>query len=270
MGGASEGSDERPGALRAVAILPARIASTRLPRKMLLAETGLPLFVHSARNAERCAALSEVVVACDDDEVERTGREHGLRMVRTRPEHASGTDRVLEAFEALGGHWDVVLNVQADEPELDPEDLEVLVDAFRDAAVETATLAAPLEDPELLVTPSVVKVVTDARGDALYFSRSPLPSSSHARPGAARPETLARRHLGVYGFRPDALRAFCALGEGALERSESLEQLRWLEAGHRMRVRPARRAASGIDTRNDYEAFVARHLGRVEATTQDR
>ena len=270
MSGASEGTGHEPGALRAVAVLPARIASTRLPRKMLLAETGLPLFVHSARNAERCGALAAVVVACDDDEVERVGREHGLTMVRTRPEHASGTDRVLEAFEGLDGSWDVVLNVQADEPELDPEDLEVLVTAFEEDAVEAATLAAPLEDPELLVTPSVVKVVTDAHGDALYFSRSPLPSASHARPGAVAPQTLSRRHLGVYGFRPSALRAFCALGESALERSESLEQLRWLEAGRRMRVQPARRAASGIDTRNDYEAFVARHGRRAGAATQER
>lgn len=254
----------QPSALRALVVLPARIASTRLPRKMLLAETGLPLFVHSARNAAECALVSKVVVACDDPEVQKIGEGLGIEMIPTRPEHPSGTDRVREAFMKVGGTWDVVLNVQADEPDLDPRDLSTLIEVFHDSDVQAATLGAPLTDPEEMLSPSVVKVVSDSSGDALYFSRSPIPSSSHSREGAPSPMQAARRHVGVYAFRPEALVRFCDLPVGLIEQTENLEQLRWLEAGHKMRVQPARRAARGIDTRTDYEAFVARWTGALK------
>jgi len=249
---------ERP---RALAIVPARLGSTRMPRKMLRRDTGAYLFEHTARNAERARAIARVVLATDADEILAAAREVGIDAIATSPEHPSGTDRVNEAYGKLGETFDVVVNVQGDEPELPPADLDLLVAAFDDPDVEIATLCAPIETREEALAPSVVKVVRDARGDALYFSRSVVPSFEHPsrppRPGAPGLAAVLR-HVGVYAFRPAALREFCALPVGALETTESLEQLRWLEAGRRLRVLVVARSTPGIDTEQDYAAFVAR------------
>jgi len=252
---------------RAVAIVPARLGSRRLPRKMLLEETGACLFEHTVLNARRSTALERVVVATDSEELVARARAAGIDAVMTSEDHVSGTDRVHEALLGLEGVWDVVINVQGDEPELDPADLSRLVGAFEDPEVQVATLSGPLEDPEELRAPQVVKVVTDGRGDALYFSRAPIPYSPGAgesafsrREGPAATGSLGpcRRHVGVYAFRPAALAEFCALPPGTLEQSENLEQLRWLEAGKRMRVVESSHVPLGIDTRADYDAFVQR------------
>ncbi|MAF65965.1 MAG: 3-deoxy-manno-octulosonate cytidylyltransferase [Planctomycetes bacterium] len=243
-----------PSALRAVAIIPARLDSNRLARKMLLAETGRALFAHPAEAVAACGAIGRVVVATDSDEIVAAAAAEGIEALLTDPAHACGTDRVKEALDLLGEEPDVVVNVQGDEPEIAGADLESLVGAFADPRVEVATLAAPLGDEELARARDVVKVVMDAAGDALYFSRSPIPDRSHARAGARAPSW---RHIGVYAFRPAALARFCALPAGALETTESLEQLRWLEAGGRMRVLEAARAPAGIDTAEDYARFVA-------------
>lgn len=250
-----------PPSPRAVAVVPARLGSTRLERKMLLAETGLPLFAHTARRAALAPAVTRVVVATDSCEVLEAARHAGLEAVATRADHPSGTDRVLEALEALdtGGETPpVVLNVQGDEPEIDPDDLTALVAAFADPEVEVATLAAELASPAEAACEDTVKVVCDQDGWALYFSRAPIPHIGRARPGADQAAPPWRRHVGVYAFRHEALRRFCALPVGRLERLENLEQLRWLEAGLSMRVVAARSAPPGIDTRADYDAFVAR------------
>lgn len=249
-----------PRTLRAVAIVPARLGSTRLPRKMLLRETGRPLFEHTARNLERCDAIERVVVATDSREILDAARAAGIEALSTSASHPSGTDRVDEAARSLaerGERFDVVVDVQGDEPDVDPSDLARLVACFSDPAVEVATLASNIESEEEARSPSVVKVVLDARGDALYFSRSLVPNRAHARPGA-RTDPPWRRHVGVYAFRPAALERFAALAPSELEELESLEQLRWLEAGGKMRVVEATHVPRGIDTRADYDAFVAR------------
>lgn len=261
--------DEAPDhAQRAVAIVPARLASTRLPRKMLLRETGRYLFEHTVLNARRSPFLERVVLAADDEEVLAAARSVGIEAVATSPAHPSGTDRVAEAHAELrrrgAGPWDVILNVQGDEPELPLEDIAALVAAFRDPAVEIATLSAPLRDEAEALDPSVVKVVSDRAGDALYFSRAPIPALAPGlapdRAGGSRGPALAlaRRHVGVYAFRPPALERFCGLPRSALERAESLEQLRWLESGRRMRVVKAERSTVGIDTAEHYALFMAR------------
>lgn len=246
------------GPVRAVALIPARLASTRLPRKMLLDETGFPLVVHTARNVAATGVFARVAVAIDSDEVEQAVRAHGFEAIRTRIEHPSGTDRVREAWEVLersGERADVLVGVQGDEPDLEADDLARLVAAFADPSVEMATLCAPLDDERAFEAKSVVKVVRDARGDALYFSRAPIPAAGHDRADSATP---VLRHVGVYAYRPQALVRFTELARGVLEIRESLEQLRWLEAGFRMRVVDARRAPRGIDTLEDYRDFVAR------------
>jgi len=245
----------------ALAVVPARLASTRLPRKMLLRESGAYLFQHTVENVRRCGALERVVLATDSDEIARAADGVGIEVVRTSSAHPSGSDRVHEAHAILlergEGPWPVVVNVQGDEPELPAGDLVALVDAFSDPSVEIATLATPLDDPDEIADPGVVKVVVDRRGDALYFSRAPLPALHAAAEAVDGPRS--HRHLGVYAFRPAALTRFCTLPRGRLEALEGLEQLRWLEAGLRLRVvRADHVGRPGIDTRDHYEAFLRR------------
>ncbi len=244
-----------PPHLRTIAILPARLASTRLPRKMLLAETGSPLVVHSARNVQGCAAIERVVVATDSPEIVEAAHSAEVEVLLTSAEHPSGTDRVQEALQLIGADFEVVINVQGDEPDVAAIDLERLAAAFVDAEVDMATLCVPITSESEWRDPSVVKVVCGSSGDALYFSRAPIPADDHARAGA---QQRRLRHVGVYAFRPAALRRFCALPAGDLETQENLEQLRWLEAGGRLRVLEATHTPRGIDTRDDYEEFVAR------------
>jgi 3-deoxy-manno-octulosonate cytidylyltransferase (CMP-KDO synthetase) len=261
VSGSASGSADR----RALAVVPARLGSTRLPRKMLLRDSGRYLFEHTVLGVRRARALARVVLATDSEEILAAARAVGVEALLTSSAHQSGTDRVHEAFEQLeaagAGPFDVVLNVQGDEPEVDGAILDPLVAAFADPAVELATLCTPLTDPVAAQDPSVVKVVLDRAGDALYFSRSLLPGS--APQGGSAPRGPWLRHLGVYAFRPAALRAFCALPRGALELRESLEQLRWLEAGRRLRVLETAEGPTGIDTPEHYRSFVERTRARA-------
>lgn len=247
------------GSSRALAIIPARLESQRLARKMLLRAGDRALFAHTAHNVIASGAFARVIVATDSTEIADEARREGLEACLTSPDHQSGSDRAAEVWRKLsaqGESADVIVNVQGDEPELDPCDCAALVRAFDDPALEAATLAAPLEDPSEAALPSVVKVVCNRDGDALYFSRAPIPARGHSAPEGG--SAVHRRHVGVYAFRPEALLRFCALPRGELERHESLEQLRWLEAGRRMRVVAASRAPQGIDTMHDFEQFSAR------------
>ena len=240
---------------------------------MLLRDSGRYLFEHTVRNAARAASIERVVLATDAEEIVAAAAQVGIEARLTSPDLASGTDRVHAALQGLVDEGEslpeVVVNVQGDEPELAPEDLDRLVAAFVDGGVEIATLCAPIASPEEAAEPSVVKVVRDRRGDALYFSRSPIPALDHPtrppRPGAPGLGAYLR-HIGVYAFRPAALAEFCALPPGDLETTESLEQLRWLEAGRSMRLVAATRTTFGIDTEADYAAFVARRLENTEPT----
>jgi len=248
--------------LRALAVVPARLGSTRLPRKMLLRESGRCLFEHTVLGVRRSRLLDRVVLATDSEEILAAARDADIEALLTSAQHVSGTDRVNEAHGKLlaagQGPWDVVLNVQGDEPELDGAELDPLIRAFADPAVELATLSVPLQDSEALADPAVVKVVLDRDGDALYFSRAVIPAS----PSGARAAGPYRRHVGVYAFRPAALARFCALPRGTLEAAESLEQLRWLEAGGSIRVLETARGSVGIDTPEQYAGFLARERSR--------
>ncbi len=262
-----------PVQVRALAVVPARLGSQRLPRKMLLDRTGRPLVVHTVQNLLRARSLARVVVATDSEEIAAAVARAGFEALSTSIEHASGTDRVFEALEQLGrGHWDVVVNVQGDEPELEVADIDALVAQFTDPTVRAATLCGRLESPDQARAPQVVKVVRDARGDALYFSRAAIPfqpsgdGAAYSRSDAPAWTSVVRRHIGVYALRPEALARFVSLPRGELERIENLEQLRWLEAGERMRVVEAVSTPLGIDTQLDYDAFVERVL-RARAST---
>lgn len=239
--------------MRVLAVVPARLASSRFPRKVLADATGTPLVQHVVERARR-ASVNDVLVAADSAEVADALARFGTRVVLTDPDLPSGTDRVAAATR--GTDYDVVVNVQGDEPELDPRVIDAVVAALGDADVSTA--AAPLAEADA-GDANRVKVVVGLVGRALYFSRSPIPFWRDRDP-AARPNY--RLHLGLYAYRPAFLQRFAALPPTPLERAEKLEQLRALEHGFSIAVADVPDAGhGGIDTPEQYAAFVRRHRG---------
>ena len=235
-------------------LIPARLASTRLPRKPLLDIAGLPMVVRVARRAALSGAR-RVVVAADSLEIVDTCQAHGVDVVLTRDDHPSGSDRLAEACRQLGlDGGDVVVNVQGDEPLIDPglvARCAGLLDEREDCSVATA--AHPIDRIEDFRNPNVVKVVLDASARALYFSRAPIPWWRDA-PEAAVPASQPRplRHIGLYAYRAGFLRRFPQLEPAALERAEALEQLRVLWHGHAIAVHVCELApAPGVDTPED-------------------
>lgn len=239
--------------MRVAIVIPARFASTRLPGKPLLRETGKYLIQHVYERACEAACAGDVVVATDDDRIFAAVRGFGGRAAMTRADHVSGTDRVAEVAAGLAA--DVLINVQGDEPQLDPAAIDLLAGLMGDGA-DMATLAVPIADPEAYRNPNVVKVVCDDRGRALYFSRSPIPMVRDAEPDfAARPARFLQ-HLGVYAYRRDFLLKIAGAPPHPLELSEKLEQLRVLGTGGRINVGQVPHAHRGVDTPADYAEFV--------------
>ena len=243
------------GDLRVVAVIPARWASTRFPGKILAELAGEPMITHVVRRALEARSVGHVIVATDDKRIAEVAAASGAEAVMTG-ECASGTDRVAEAV-AGREEWDVVVNVQGDEPLLSGENIDVLVNGLlADKDIGLATLCRPLE-PERVDDPNAVKVVRDARGRALYFSRSVIPYPRERE--ASVP--LWRLHLGIYCFRREALERFVTLAPSPLEMAEALEQLRALENGIPILVLDAPHPAFGVDTPEDLER-VERKLQR--------
>ncbi len=236
---------------RVVAVIPARMASTRFPGKPLARLEGEPMVVHVARRAAAAESVDEVLVATDDRRIAEAVRSAGFRAVLTG-EHRSGTDRVAEAVAGRAG-LELVVNVQGDEPLLPPENVDVLVAGMRARPeADIGTLCRPLPAGRA-ADPNAVKVVRRADGRALYFSRAAIPYPRDHEAAAS----LWRLHLGIYAFRPRALEAFVALPEGRLERAEGLEQLRALEHGLEILVWEAPCDSWGVDTPEDLERAAA-------------
>ena len=237
--------------MSAVAVIPSRLGSTRLPEKALLRETGKFLVQHVWEQTKRARRIERVIVATDSRRIHDAVRSFGGEAAMTSPEHASGTDRVAEV--ARGLTEEIVVNVQGDEPQIDPADLDLLVDGLeRDRELSIATLATPIRSDAELESESAVKVVLDAAGRALYFSRSVIPHFAHA----SEQPPQAYKHRGVYAFRRETLLALAALPPAPLEQLERLEQLRWIHHGHRLRAFVTPRDGIGIDTPEDYRRFV--------------
>jgi 3-deoxy-manno-octulosonate cytidylyltransferase (CMP-KDO synthetase) len=234
---------------RAIGIIPARWGSTRFPGKSLAPILGRPLIGWVVERVRLARRLSDVAVATDDERIRRTVEDLGVRAIMTRADHPSGTDRVAEA--AAGSRAEVVVNIQGDEPMVDPGLIDRLVDAMlEDASWDMATAAAPVRNAEELSSPSVVKVVWGDRGQALYFSRSVIPFVRDAEPGRVD-RALHWRHLGIYAYRADFLARLVRTPESALEKAERLEQLRALHVGARIRVVQTDDSGIGIDTPQD-------------------
>lgn len=240
-------------------LIPARLASTRLPDKPLADIAGVPMVVRVAQQAGRSGA-SRVVVAADDQRIVQACTAHGVHAILTRRDHLSGSDRLAEACESLGlPDEHVVVNVQGDEPLIDPELIDAVALLLRDrseAAMSTAVHA--IADESEFVNPNVVKAVLDARGFALYFSRAPIPWSRDASSSLGRAVLPAQmpvwRHIGIYGYRVRFIREFPALPPAPVEGTEALEQLRALWHGHRIAVHCSDQAPGpGVDTPEDLE-----------------
>ena len=234
--------------VRALAVIPARWGSTRFPGKPLATLAGRPLVQHVVEAAVRSGAFQRVVVATDDERIAAAVAGFGGDVERTSGQHLCGTDRVAEVVARLPREApDVVVNLQGDEPLVDPRALCQLVKAFEDVQVGMATVVRPLRDAAERLSPHVVKVVLDSRGDALYFSRADIPFD---RDGTRVPRFA---HVGLYGYRRETLLHLSQLPPGALEQAESLEQLRALEHGIRIRCVRTEHPSLGVDTPADLE-----------------
>jgi len=237
-------------------LIPARLASTRLPGKPLADIGGLPMVVRVAQRAAEAGA-DQVVVAGDDERIVQACQAHGVRALLTRSDHASGSDRLAEACVALGlDGMQVVVNVQGDEPLIDPtlvRQCAELLQQRQDCVMSTA--AHPIDNLSDYLDPNIVKVVLDAQGLALYFSRAPIPwrrDGGSAGQPALPQDPPALRHVGLYAYRAAFLRGFPQLPPAAIERSEALEQLRVLWHGHRIAVHVSEHAlGTGVDTPED-------------------
>lgn len=237
-------------------VIPARWASTRFPGKVLAPLAGQPMVLHVCQLAARARQIDRVVVATDDSRVRSVVEAAGFEVVLTRPDHPSGTDRVAEVAASTADP--LVIGLQADEPFLEPADLDRLADALaQDQSVSLVTLREPIGELAEYLDPNLVKVVCNAQGDALLFSRAPIPFARPTLPPLTFPPqglptpALAYKHLGVYAWRRERLLEFCRLPVGSLETTEGLEQLRAVQAGWKIRVLDAQGTAFGIDTPAD-------------------
>ncbi len=255
--------------LRSYVVIPARYASTRLPRKMLLRETGKTLLQHTYEAACAAKLPAGVIIATDHAEIAREVERFRGDFVMTSPDCASGTDRVAEVARK-NPRADILVNVQGDEPEMFPENIDRVIELLeQNPSAGMATLATPLPRLEQLTDPACVKVVFDNAGRALYFSRSPIPFVRDA-PAAVVAGLLTEpslpfnmpplffQHMGIYAYRHRTLLEIAAMAPTPLEQAEKLEQLRMLQTGGTILVGVVDQASSGIDTPADYAAFVAR------------
>jgi 3-deoxy-manno-octulosonate cytidylyltransferase (CMP-KDO synthetase) len=237
--------------LKFIAMIPARYGSSRFPGKPLAVLGGKPVIQRVYEQVHQ--VMDEVWVATDDTRIADAVRKFGGNVVMTRSDHRSGTDRIEEAVEKLSTDADVVVNIQGDEPFIQPSQIETLCSLFDDDQTQIATLGKPFETMEEVENPNSPKIVTDARGFALYFSRSVIPFVR----GEERSTWLNRypylKHLGIYAYRREVLREVTQLAQAPIEKAESLEQLRWLYNGYRIRVGVTHVETVGIDTPQDLE-----------------
>jgi len=239
-------------AAAATVVIPARFASTRFPGKVLAVETGRPLVQHVVDQVRKCRLVREVIVAADDQRIVDALAPFETKCVLTDPNHPSGTDRIAEVARTLKDA--IIVNVQGDEPEIDPGVVDQLISEMRASDARMATVATPLRPPMDPIDPNLVKVVMDQRNSAMYFSRAPIPFH---RDATSAPPTYYL-HVGIYAYQRRFLLEVAGWKPTAAEAAEKLEQLRVLEHGDEILVTIAERSTGGIDTPEQYAAFVKR------------
>lgn len=238
--------------MKYIAVVPARYASTRFPAKPLAMLGGKPVIQRVYEQVKR--VFDDTVVATDDDRIREVVEAFGGRVVMTRSDHKSGTDRICEAIEKLEGEWDVVVNVQGDEPFIQPQQLEAIKACFSDVSTQIATLVKPFtvaDGLDALMNPNSPKVVVDDQMWAMYFSRSVIPYLRGVEPEKWLESHTYYKHIGLYAYRTEVLRQITSIPQSPLEVAESLEQLRWLQAGYTIKVGISQVETIGIDTPED-------------------
>lgn len=232
-----------------ICIIPARYASTRFPGKPLAILGGKTVIQRVYEQVSK--VIHDVYVATDDQRIFNQVEEFGGNVVMTSPYHRSGTDRIEEALQHIGGQWDVVLNVQGDEPFIQPSQIETLCSCFDEKQTEIATLGKPFATIEAVENPNSPKIVVDNKGFALYFSRSMIPFIRGVEKNNWLSHYPFLKHLGIYAYRTEVLKQITQLPQSSLELAESLEQLRWLQNGFRIKVGTTDIETIGIDTPED-------------------
>ena len=242
--------------MKIVVCIPARYDSTRFPGKVLAQDTGKYLVQHTYEQACQACLPQSVLIAADDERIVAAAETFGAPCVLTRVDHQSGTDRIAEAVGDVEA--DIVINVQGDEPEIDPGHIDQLAELLADnPEMPMATLATPMRRAEQVADPNIVKAIVDTRGRAIYFSRCPIPYD-RARAGIG-PAQQYLRHIGIYAYRKDFLLTLTTLPQTPLEKLEKLEQLRAVENGYAIGVGIVTDMSEGIDTPEQYAAFVRRY-----------
>lgn len=240
--------------MKFVAIIPARFASSRFPGKPLANMNGKPMIQRVYEQVKK--SIQDVYVATDDERIFKAVEDFNGNVVMTSSEHRSGTDRCNEAYNKINNKFDVVLNIQGDEPFILPEQIDLLKECFTDSTVEIATLVKPFEQKDnlsVLINPSTPKVVLSRKLEALYFSRSVIPFLRDIEAEDWLSHHVFYKHIGIYGYRTDILNQITKLKAGILEKAESLEQLRWIENGYKIKVGITSHETIGIDTPKDME-----------------
>lgn len=245
--------------MKFTAIIPARYASTRFPGKPLALLSGKPIIQHVYEQVKQ--VIKDVWVATDDQRIFETVNTFGGKAVMTRKDHKSGTDRIEEAAEKIQTQADIIINVQGDEPFIQPSQIETLCELFKHPQTQIATLGKPFEDIEAVKNTNSPKIVTNYQGFALYFSRSVIPFVRGIEENKWLEHFPYLKHLGIYAYRREILKEITKLPMSSLEKAESLEQLRWLQNGYHIRVGITNVETIGIDTPKDLEraeAFIAK------------
>ena len=241
-----------------IGIIPARFASTRFPGKPLADIKGKSMIQRVYEQAKKSASLSAVIIATDDVRIEEVVRGFGGSVCMTSPEHPSGTDRCAEVVEKLKLDCDAVINIQGDEPFIEPAQIDLLASCFEDPRTELATLIKKISASEILFNVNTPKVIIDTEAFAIYFSRHPIPFIRGAHESEWLSKNTFYQHIGIYGYRADSLMKITQLRPSALERAESLEQLRWIENGYKIKTAVTDFESIAIDTPSDLENILNR------------
>lgn len=234
-----------------VGIIPARYASTRFPGKPLVDIAGKSMIERVYTQATKSMALSDIIVATDHEEIERTVQSFGGNVCLTSVDHPSGTDRCAEVLEKMNLVCDAVINIQGDEPFIDPRQIDLLCSCFDDPRTELATIIKEITSNQVLFNPNSPKAIVDKEGFAIYFSRHPLPFIRGAEQGEWLGKHRFYQHIGLYGYQPDVLKKITSLPASSLEKAEALEQLRWIENGFRIKTAITSFDTVAIDTPED-------------------
>jgi len=235
-----------------IGIIPARFASTRFPGKPLVSIQGKTMIQRVYEQASK-AKLAQVLVATDDERIQTEVQRFGGNVVLTAEHHQSGTDRCFEAYTQFNVPYDCIINIQGDEPFIQPEQIDLLVTCFENPATQLATLVKSIESAAELFNPNSPKVVLNQHQEAIYFSRQPIPYLRGAEEATWPQKHVYYKHIGIYGYRADILEQITQLPPSSLEKAESLEQLRWLENGFKITTAVTHLETFGIDTPEDLE-----------------